>query len=93
VVRTAAVQPKPQPPIGPIGKKPGSQAPDTGRRGIAVLDVDVYKERGQGKPIGVLKKGSNVFKVMCSSDNWCFVAGSAVPGGKGWVYSGPDYPC
>jgi hypothetical protein len=93
-----AAPPKPDRPIGPIGRKPtqpAPQAPEPGRpgpgRASVVLDVDVYKAPGQGNSIGVLRKGSDVLKIRCTGDNWCHVAGSAVPSGQGWVYNGPDY--
>jgi hypothetical protein len=59
----------------------------------AALDVDTYDAPGgNGKKLGVLRKDSVVSLLSPCQDNWCNVAGNAVPTGKGWVYSGPDYP-
>lgn len=79
-------------PVGPIGRKPTQPAPQAPEPANVVLDVDVYKAPGKGKPIGVLRKGSQVSLIEpCGSNNWCHVGGAAVPNGEGWVYSGPDY--
>ncbi len=39
----------------------------------------------------MLKKGNQVSLIEPCNDNWCHIKGTAVPGGEGWVYSGPDY--
>jgi len=71
--------------------QPAAEAPPQNTASVA-LDVDVYKAPGKGKPIGVLRKGSQVSLIEpCGSNNWCHVGGAAVPNGEGWVYSGPDY--
>jgi hypothetical protein len=57
-----------------------------------IADVDVYaKPGGNGDPIGILRAGESVTLLSACADNWCNVSGEAVPGGKGWVYDGPDY--
>jgi len=57
-----------------------------------LLDVDVYDAPGgTGKVIGMLAKDRTVALVEPCADNWCHVEGEGVPGGKGFVYSGPDY--
>lgn len=57
-----------------------------------LLDVDVYDvPGGTGKVIGMLKKDLKVALAEPCVDNWCHVEGEGVPGGKGFVYSGPDY--
>jgi len=57
-----------------------------------LLDVDVYDvPGGVGKVIGMLAKDLVVTLVEPCADNWCHVEGEGVPGGIGFVYSGPDY--
>jgi hypothetical protein len=78
-----------------LGKpKTSTPAPSPGTPSMgAALDVDVYDAPGgNGKKLGVLRKGSVVSLLRPCEDSWCNVAGNAVPTGKGWVYSGPDYP-
>jgi len=55
------------------------------------LDVDVYAQPGgAGKPIGVLRKNSQVELINQRQDHWCNVQGAAVPapGNFGWVWCG-----
>jgi hypothetical protein len=57
-----------------------------------LLDVDVYDVPGGiGKIIGMLEKDLEVSLVEPCEENWCHVEGEGVPGGIGYVYSGPDY--
>lgn len=57
-----------------------------------LLDVDVYDvPGGVGKVTGMLEKDLVVTLVEPCEDNWCHVEGEGVPGGTGFVYSGPDY--
>jgi hypothetical protein len=57
-----------------------------------LLDVDVYDVPGGiGKVVGMLEKDLEVTLVEPCEDNWCHVEGEGVPGGIGYVYSGPDY--
>jgi hypothetical protein len=71
------------------GPTPGSTSSQTAK---VIADVDVYaKPGGNGDPVGILRAGESVALLSACADNWCNVAGEAVPGGKGWVYDGPDY--
>jgi hypothetical protein len=79
-------------PEAPAPQAPAPQTPEKPQNTASVVqDVDVYKAPGQGEPIGVLQKGSQVSLVEPCNDNWCHIKGTAVPNGEGWVYSGPDY--
>jgi hypothetical protein len=54
--------------------------------------VDVYDSPGGGgNVIGSLNAGGTVTLVEPCDDSWCHVSGAKVPGGDGFVYSGPDY--
>jgi hypothetical protein len=51
--------------------------------------VDVYAQPGGvGKPVGSVKRNSQVTLVRQRSDHWCKISGSAVPGGTGWIWCG-----
>ena len=55
-------------------------------------DVDVYAEAGgAGTPVGVLKAGSRPQLYESRPDQWCRVAGNAVPNGGGWVWCGEGF--
>jgi uncharacterized protein YkwD len=70
----------------------GGNAPG-GITASVIADVDVYPAAGgEGKKLGILRKGSTVSLLSPCKDYWCNVAGNAVPKGKGWVYSNPDDP-
>jgi hypothetical protein len=59
---------------------------------MVVRDVDVYDAPGgTGKVIGMLTKHLEVTVPEPCVDNWCHVEGEGVPGGTGFVYSGPDF--
>jgi hypothetical protein len=77
-------------PLPPKPKKLGKVKPSA----TVVADVDVYDAPGgTGQLLGVLRVGDKVsVRAWPCMDNWCDVSGGTVPGGKGWVYSGPDYP-
>ena len=56
-----------------------------------MLDVDVYAQPGgEGEPIGILRKNSQVELINQRKDHWCNVHGAAVsaPGNFGWVWCG-----
>lgn len=56
-----------------------------------MLDVDVYAQPGgEGEPIGILRKNSQVELINQRNDHWCNVQGAAVPapGNFGWVWCG-----
>jgi hypothetical protein len=58
-----------------------------------LLNVEVYDQPGGGgKRIGELVAGTpGVYLAEpCRADRWCHVKGN-VPGGQGWVWSGPGY--
>ena len=56
-----------------------------------MLDVDVYAQPGgEGEPMGMLRKNSQVELINQRKDHWCNVQGAAVPapGNFGWVWCG-----
>jgi hypothetical protein len=58
-----------------------------------LLDVDVYENPNEkAKLLGVLAAGTPGVSLVekCQADYWCHVKGN-VPGGFGWVWSGPGY--
>jgi uncharacterized protein YkwD len=60
---------------------------------MVIADVDVYAAPGgNGNPVGMLKAPATVSLLGACADHWCNIAGSDVPGGKGWVYNNPDDP-
>lgn len=59
---------------------------------FVVLDVDVYDAPGgTGTVTGMLARDERVTVPEPCVDNWCHVEGEGVPGGSGFVYSGPDF--
>ena len=69
----------------------GGNAP-AGKTATVNQDVDVYAAPGgNGDSIGVLRAPNTVTLLGACSDNWCNVAGPAVPTGKGWVYDAADF--
>jgi len=57
-----------------------------------VQDVDLYDAPdGKGIVINMLTRGQKVRVPEPCVDNWCRVEGEDVPGGNGFVYSGPDF--
>ena len=59
---------------------------------MVVKDVDVYDTPGgAGTVIGMLTRHQEVAVFDPCVDNWCHVEGELVPGGSGYVYSGPDF--
>jgi hypothetical protein len=57
-----------------------------------VKDVDVYDAPGgTGTVIGTLKRHQEVIVWDPCVESWCHVEGEGVPGGSGYVYSGPDF--
>ena|GEM_PF-3344895 len=67
-------------------QKPQSQANRTTITG----DVDIYAQPGgQGKPYGMVSKGTQVEVKVRQDDRWVKIAGPNVPGGSGWVWG--DY--
>jgi hypothetical protein len=89
---SAAATPAPAPAPAPDAA-PAPATTDTGSMTATVLlDVDVYDvPGGVGKVTGMLEKDLVVTLVEPCEDNWCHVEGDGVPGGTGFVYSGPDY--
>lgn len=68
----------------------GGQA--AGRQARVELPVEVFDApNGVGKVIGELAAESIVTIVAELGDDWFEVAGDAVPGGRGFVYSGESY--
>jgi hypothetical protein len=82
-VATQAPKPKPLKTIGKASKS-----------ATVIADVDVYDAPGgSGQVLGVIRVGDKVkVRAWPCADDWCDISGTTVPGGKGWVYSGPDYP-
>lgn len=81
--KAEALAPEPSPkPIKSLGKA-----------ATVIADADVYDAPGgSGNVVGMLRSGGKVgVRSWPCPDNWCDVSGDAIPGGKGWVYSGPDY--
>jgi hypothetical protein len=79
----------------PIAVAAFSVSPTAARSGgdlVRVMrDVDVYAQPGgMGKPIGMLRKNSEVELVNQRQDHWCNVQGVDVPGpgNFGWVWCG-----
>lgn len=59
---------------------------------MVVRDVDVYDAPGgTGTVIGMLKRRAEVIVWDPCVEYWCHVEGDVVPGGSGYVYSGPEY--
>jgi len=59
---------------------------------MVVRDVDVYDAPGgDGTVIGMLKRRQEVIVWEACVENWCHVEGEVVPGGSGYVYSGPEF--
>lgn len=59
---------------------------------MVVRDVDVYDAPGgSGTVIGMLKRHQEVVVWEACVDYWCHVEGEVVPGGSGYVYSGPEF--
>jgi len=57
-----------------------------------VKDVDVFDAPGgNGTVIGTLKRHQEVIVWDPCVENWCHVEGELVPGGSGYVYSGPEF--
>lgn len=74
----------------PAGQQPVA-APPQGEQHTLACGVEVYRQPGSNR-LGVLQQGDVVtLPQACRADNWCEVRGQAVPGGGGWVYSGPDW--
>lgn len=68
----------------------GNQA--AGRQAQVILPVEVYDAAGGGgAKTGDLAAGATVTIVAEPGDDWFEVAGDAVPGGRGFVYSGDSY--
>lgn len=73
-------------PLQLAATQPGGQ-----QRNVA-LTVDVYNTAGGGgRVVGQLQVGAAVTILTCRGDDWCQVTGATVPGGTGWVWSGPSY--
>jgi hypothetical protein len=74
------------------GVRKASASPPSAGTATVIADVDVYDAPGgNGNVIGALQAGRTVQLLSVCVDNWCNVAGNTVPGGRGWVYDGPDY--
>jgi hypothetical protein len=59
---------------------------------MVIKDVDVYDAPGgTGTVIGMLKRRQEVVVWDPCVENWCHVEGEGVPGGSGFVYSGPNF--
>ncbi len=87
----AAATPGPAP-AAPAPNADNPPAQGAGKTAKVVQATDVYDSAGgDGKTIGWLNVGATVTLVGTCDDNWCHVKGAAVPGGDGYVYSGPDY--
>ena len=74
---------------GLVLSSPLTAAEYNGTLSTVPLDVDVYdKPGGEGtKRPQFLKGGSQVY-LQQEVDNWCKVAGDAVPGDVGWIWCG-----
>lgn len=70
----------------------GAPAGMEGVTATVVQDVDLYDAPGgNGIVINMLTRGQKVTVSEPCVDNWCRVEGEEVPGGTGFVYSGPDF--
>jgi hypothetical protein len=73
-----------------LNTAPATAAQRAGTLSIVPNDVDVYDQPGgEGKPRAQFLKGqSQVYLQEQSADQWCKVAGDAVPGDTGWIWCG-----
>ena len=80
---------------GAVQAPGGGQAgapPAGGRLARVILPVEVFDAaNGVGKVTGDLAAGAVVTIVAEPGNDWFEVAGDAVPGGRGFVYSGESY--
>ena len=94
-VAPAAPEPPPPPDNTRLKPRPPISASDLAPENVPVTktatvtgDADVYDAPGgNGKIIGVLRRGSTVqASGGCKPNDWCQVSGNAVPRGNGWVW-------